>query len=105
MNPKDVMIGAASAVAALLLVLLGLGGHIETETPGPAATPTAVAEAPVVACPPGWAAYTARDKDVRVDSCTKGQWIVWLRNDGSFDHAWDGSGPFVEDPKAVPEWP
>lgn len=55
-------------------------------------------------CPNGWDLDTAASQDARVQSCTKGAWRVWLTQDGKFDHAWNGSGPFVFNSSEVPGW-
>lgn len=58
-------------------------------------------------CPDGWSDESVRDEHARAKTCKRGDWLVSLRDDGSFDHAWQDNtagATFIEDPTKVPGW-
>ncbi len=56
-------------------------------------------------CPNGWNLDTASSQDARVQSCSRGEWRVWLNEKGQFSHGWNGKSPdFVFTPSEVPGW-
>lgn len=66
-----------------------------------------IPESPAAAynpCPTGWEHVEAIDEHTVVNSCTAGVWTVYLNSDGTFSHAWDEEGPFIETASEVPGW-
>ena len=47
-------------------------------------------------CPDGWENTSSASLDAPVKSCTKGNWVVVLKSDGSFSHGVELNKPGVQ---------
>ena len=99
------LVTAAGAGGIFLAVVVDKSG-VDSKV-GDAAKPVAVALSVVhEQCPSGWKDVSATDIHLRVLSCQKGDWLVILKPDGSFDHGvktgQDARFVFVE--REVPGW-
>lgn len=105
MNPRDLLLG--------FLAGLGLvGGAMALDSPQHADKAFAPEGA---TCPAGWERVSSDDAEVRVESCRRQGWQVFLKPviDGSgritfeFDWAWRYEPPYsqrITNPAEVPGW-
>ena len=104
MSVKDALAGGGWVLALVLSVSAFFAGEAVKPVENVVEPVVEVAFAPGP-CHAGWSDTSTSDEHTRVLSCTKGQWIVFLRPDGSFNYAWDGISPaFETDPTKVPNW-
>lgn len=92
-----------AAVAGSVLGFAGFvagGGDVQDLSP--------VALSPAESrCPEGWKDTSEEADHAIVLKCEKGDWIVYLREGGTFSHALQKNTPgaqFIFDPKEVPGW-
>lgn len=91
----------AAAVLAASAVFTFFTGNDDSNAQTPPTSPIEV-----VLCPDGWTNTSDHALDHIQLSCSKGDYIVYLRADHSFDHGWNKTrgGDFIFDPDKVPEW-
>jgi hypothetical protein len=104
MNLKSALSnGGGYAVAAAMVLGLLIGEQAE---PVDNIIPSSPATVEVTnPCPDGWDFNDSSDEHIRVISCQRGGWTVFLLPDGTFNYGWDGRSPaFETDASKVPGW-
>ena len=101
---KDALAGGGAAITVAAFLLGNLTG--EQVQPVDNIVPNSPAAEVRNPCPSGWDFTDSSDLHIRVLSCDRGEWTVFLLPDGTFNYGWDGKAPaFETDPKKVPGWP
>ena len=106
-TPRTALAGGGGLLAAIAFVIGGaVGDSTNPNVADKATDPVIAVFAPAERlCPDGWTFESEKGPDARARFCIRGEWTVWLKEDGSFSHGWDGKSPdFVFAPADVPGW-